>query len=74
MKLKEGDIVVCKWGKNPITNRPYEFLYDFGYKNKFGGVVVYTHGERNMQDAHCFDKHNVRKADSEDINYYNWGT
>lgn len=71
--LREGDPVVCTWGYNDITKNPFKFLYDFGYYNQSGKCIVYTHGERNMQDAHCFEKKNVRKATSDELKSEFWG-
>lgn len=71
--LKDGDPVVCTWGYNDITKKPFKFLYDFGYYNQSGKCIVYTHGEHNMQDAHCFEKKEVRKATPEDLKNESWG-
>lgn len=69
----EGDTVICTWGYNSVTEKPFSFLYDFGYYNKRGKCIVYTHGEHSMQDAHCFEKNEVRLATSEDLNNEFWG-
>lgn len=68
----QGDVVVCKWGHNNVTKKPFEFLYEFGYYTKYG-CVVYIQGERNMQDSHAFRIHQVRKATEKDKEHYFWG-
>jgi hypothetical protein len=68
----KGDTVVCHWGYNDITKKPFEFLYDFGYYTDFG-CVVYNHGECNMQDSGAFKLYQVRKATEEDMKNLTWG-
>ena len=73
-EFKREEIVVARWGWNNITKRPFEFLYEFGYYSATEGkCIVYNHGERNMQDAHCFEVANIRKATPEDIMENYWG-
>ena len=67
-----GETVVCKWGFNNVTKRPFEFLYDFGYYTTYG-CVVYKHGECNMQDASAFRMYQIRKATEKDKKDIFWG-
>lgn len=64
--------VVGRWGCNPITNKPYEFLYEFGYYTSYG-CVVYKKGECNMQDAVVLKIEQIRVATPEDLKKYIWG-
>jgi hypothetical protein len=70
-KFKRGDIVLCSWGHNNVLNKPFQFLYEFGYYTEYG-CVVYKRGESNMQDALAFKLEQVKLATDEDIknNYY----
>ena len=71
-KFEQEEAVVCSWGYNSITKKPFEFLYDFGYYTDFG-CVVYNHGECNMQDSSAFKLYQVRKATEEDLKKFFWG-
>ena len=64
--LKRKDIVLCTFGFNKILNKPFEFLYEFGYYTE-NGCVVYNKGETNIQDAHFFKIEQVKLATPEDI-------
>jgi len=70
---KLGDPVVCTWGYNIATNKPYSFLYEFGYISRTGNHVVYNKGERNMQDSHSFTPQQVRMATKQDLKIKFWG-
>ena len=72
-KIEEGTTVLCTYGYNPVLKKPFSFLYDFGYYNRDGNCIVYTHNERNMQDAHCFNKNSVKVATQSDIKNNYWG-
>jgi len=72
IKYERGETVVASWGYNDVTDRPFEFLYDFGYYTEFG-CVVYNHGERNMQDSGAFKLYQIRSATPEDLAKLNWG-
>ena len=61
MEYKEGDVVVATYGFNNVLQKPFEFLYEFGYYTKYG-CVVYIHGERNMQDSYAFKMEQIRPA------------
>jgi hypothetical protein len=71
-KLQEGDIIVATYGFNDITNKPYSFLYDFGYYTD-NGCVVYIHECKNMQDSYAFKFNQIRLANKDDINNLFWG-
>ena len=71
-EFNRGDVVVCRYGYNNITKRPFTFLYEFGYYTKYG-CVVYNEGERNMQDSHAFRIHQVHLATEKDKEEYYWG-
>jgi len=67
-----GDIVVATYGHNNILNKPFEFLYEFGYYTKYG-CVVYIKGERNMQDSYSFKEKQIRLATQKDIKNLSYG-
>ena len=71
--MKQGTTVVATFGYNSITKKPFSFLYDFGYYNIGGACIVYKQGERNMQDAKCFELDEIREATEEDMNNLFWG-
>ncbi len=70
--LNYPDTVVATYGFNNVLNKPFEFLYDFGYYNHYG-CVVYQNGERNFQDSRAFKLEQVRVATKEDKKKYFWG-
>lgn len=70
--MKRGDTVVATYGYNSVLDKPFEFLYDYGYV-AHSGHVVYTHGERNMQDTHLFQLGQLRLATDEDKRNHYWG-
>jgi len=70
--IKPGTVVVAEYGTNKITGKPFRFLYDMGYYTS-EGVVVYSHGNRNMQDAKFFGRDEVREATMEDLSQTFWG-
>lgn len=70
--MKEGTIVVCKYGFNKVLKEPFEFLYEYGYKTK-DGYVVYIQGERNMQDSCAFKANQVRIATAKDLQDLSYG-
>jgi len=73
-EFKRGEVVIARYGWNNITKAPFQFLYEFGYYSAAEGkCIVYNHGECNMQDAHCFDVSNIRKATEKDLEEYFWG-
>jgi hypothetical protein len=45
--IESGDVIVAKYGHNSVLDKPFEFLYDFGYYTEYG-AVVYNEGECNM--------------------------
>jgi len=71
--MKKGTTVLVTYGYNKVLNRPFEFLYDFGYEIEDDMCIVYNHGEQNMQDAHCFPMKNIKVASDEDIKNNFWG-
>lgn len=71
-EIKPGTVVVAEYGMNSITGKPFKFLYDMGYYTS-QGVVVYSHGNRNMQDAKFFQKEEIRVASMEDLGQIFWG-
>lgn len=71
--MKRKDIVLAIFGHNKVTNRPYEFLYEYGYQNTSKKHIVYRPGECNMQDASCFDTKELRIATEKDILTKIWG-
>ena len=70
--LTEGIPVVAKYGYNDVLEKPFEFLYEFGYYTKHG-AVVYIKGERNMQDSYAFRLGQIRRANEEDLKGISWG-
>jgi hypothetical protein len=64
--MKQGTIVVCTYGFNKVLKKPFEFLYEYGYKTR-DGCVVYIKGEKNMQDSHAFKLNQVRIATEKDF-------
>jgi len=70
--MERGDTVVATYGYNDILEKPFQFLYDYGYRSQ-GGHVVYTHGESSMQDAHVFKEEQLRYATDEDKRELYWG-
>jgi len=71
-ELTEGTVVVAKYGHNDVLDKPFEFLYEFGYYTKYG-CVVYQKGERNMQDSCAFKMNQIRVATQDDMNEFAWG-
>jgi hypothetical protein len=71
-EFKKGDAVVATFGHNKVLNKPFEFLYEFGYYTNYG-CVVYNQGESNMQDAHAFKLDQIRKATDNDLKTEVWG-
>lgn len=71
-EIKPGTVVVAEFGMNNVTGRPFKFLYDMGYYTS-NGVVVYSHGNKNMQDAKAFSKEEVRVATMDDLAQTFWG-
>ena len=72
INYERGETVVASWGYNHVLDKPFEFLYDFGYYTDFG-CIVYNHGECNMQDAGAFKLYQIRRATSEDLLNLFWG-
>lgn len=73
MKFKRGDIVLARFGWNKVLERPFEFLYEFGYYTDDGKCVVYVEGETNMQSSSIFDENLLEKIKSKNIHKYFWG-
>ncbi len=71
--MEEGEVVLCTWGHNEVTGKPFQFLYEFGYYTNYG-CVVYNKGERNMQDSHAFQLTQVRPATKKDLKEYFYGS
>lgn len=63
---KRGDVVLCRWGYNDILNRPFEFLFEYGYKGATGKHIVYKRGEHSLQDAMAFSDDQIRHATAKD--------
>lgn len=61
-----GQKVVVTYGFNPQTNKPFSFIYDFGYPTD-RGYVVYVCGQASMPAARFFNKDSVRPATAEDL-------
>jgi len=70
--IKLGTVVVATYGFNKVLNKPFEFLYEFGYYTEYG-CVVYKQGERNMQDSCAFKIEQIRVATKEDLKERFWG-
>lgn len=70
--IPRGTPIVAKYGHNDVLDKPFEFLYEFGYYTE-RGCVVYNHGECNMQDAHAFKLDQIRVATPEDMKEQFWG-
>jgi len=71
--IEQGTPVVATYGHNNVLNKPFEFLYEFGYYNTSGGCVVYIKGECNMQDSYAFKMYQIRVATPEDMKEHFWG-
>lgn len=71
-QIEKGTPVVAKYGYNSVLQKPFEFLYEFGYYTE-NGCVVYIEGERNMQDSYAFKLEQIREATSKDLKNYSWG-
>lgn len=70
--LKLGDTVVCTYGFNPETNKPYTFLYDFHYYTK-NGCVVYTKDQTDLKYIRIFSLGQVILATEQDFKNTLWG-
>ena len=70
--LTKGIPIVAIYGYNDVLDKPFEFLYEFGYYTKYG-AVVYNQGEINMQDSHAFKLNQIRMATEEDLKNIYWG-
>ena len=71
--MEQGTPVVATYGHNKVLNKPFEFLYEFGYEAK-GNYIVYIRGERNMQDSYAFKMDQIRIATDEDLKNHSWGS
>lgn len=71
-EIEAGTPIVAKYGHNDVLNKPFEFLYEFGYYTDYG-CVVYNRGECNMQDSHAFKLEQIRIATPEDLKKHYWG-
>ena len=68
MKMKDGTKVVHKYGFNNVLQKPFEFIYEFGYYSATEGkCILYLCGCKNMQDSHVANIENVRIASEEDL-------
>lgn len=66
--MKTGTKVVETFGFNKVLQKPFQFIYDFGYNSPDPEYyVLYLCGECNMQDAHLARKRDVRIATEEDL-------
>lgn len=72
MNMEQGDVIVTTYGHNDVLNKPFEFLYEFGYYTK-NGCVVYIKGCCNMQDSYAFKMKQIRPANSIDLREQYWG-
>lgn len=72
--IKQGTPVVATYGFNTVLNKPFEFLYEFGYYTKSGKCVVYAQGERSMQDSCAFNLEQIRVATEDDLKNEYWGS
>ena len=70
--IKRGDVIVAKFGNNSVLDKPFEFLYEFGYYTEYG-AVVYNEGECNLQDAHLFELDEIRLATDVDKRTFYYG-
>jgi len=70
--IERGTPIVATYGHNTVLDKPFEFLYEFGYYTEHG-CVVYKHGECNMQDASAFKLDQIRVATPEDMKNHYWG-
>lgn len=70
--ISEGTPVIATYGFNNVLQKPFEFLYEFGYYTS-RGCVVYIKDERNMQDSYGFEMNQIRVATSKELNEYSWG-
>ena len=72
--IKEGTKVVHKYGFNDVLQKPFEFIYDFGYYSATEGkCILYVCGCRNMQDSHVANIEDVRIAINLDLMEYTEG-
>jgi hypothetical protein len=70
--MKQGDTVLVTYGFNDVLNKPFQFLYEFGFYTK-SGCVVYIEGCRNMQDSYHFKLEQVKPATDVDKRNHSWG-
>jgi hypothetical protein len=70
--VKPGTPVVATYGFNKVLEKPFKFLYEWGYYTSYG-CVVYKKGEGNMQDAHVFKINEIEIATKDDIENLSWG-
>jgi len=71
-EIERGTPIVATYGHNTVLDKPFEFLYEFGYYTEYG-CVVYKKGECNMQDASAFKLNQIRVATKDDLKKYFWG-
>lgn len=68
MEIKGGTKVVHKYGFNNVLQKPFEFIYEFGYYSATEGkCILYLCGCKNMQDSHVANIENVRIASGNDF-------
>lgn len=72
-KIAEGTPVVATYGHNKVLNKPFEFLYKFGYYSVYG-CIVYIVSKRNSQDSYAFKLDQIRIADEKDLKCIPWGS
>ena len=66
--VNAGTKVVHKFGFNDVLQKPFEFIYEFGYYSQTEGkCILYLCGCCNMQDSHVADIDNVRIANWHDL-------
>jgi len=71
--IEQGTPVLCSWGHNDVTGKPFSSLYEFGYRGGTRKIVVYKQGERNMQDSFAFIPENVHVASEAALKNNFWG-
>ena len=70
--IEKGTPIIATYGYNDVLEKPFEFLYEFGYYTD-NGCVVYIQGERNMQDSYALKMEQIRIASDIDLEDYTWG-
>ena len=70
--LRRGTVVLATFGHNTVLNKPFRFLYEFGYYTK-DACVAFPKGESSMQDAKLFELSEITIPTEEELDDAIWG-